>query len=79
MFLDFSQKDLLKEKLVNGNIVFIDDIFVSGATQKTAEQKIKNEIAKEMKIDVNKFVIAFFGINNIENLDYIVEKSDLIL
>jgi orotate phosphoribosyltransferase-like protein len=78
LILDFNQKISLKDYLEKGftRIVFVDDVFSSGTTEEVAEQRLM-QISKNIKID--KFVLAYLGENNRkpDNLEYIVNKSDL--
>jgi len=80
LLLDFNQKESLRENLKKGftSIAIVDDVFNSGISEEVAENKLK-EIAKDIKLDIHKFVIVFLGDNENkpDNLNYIIEKSEL--
>lgn len=80
LILDFNQIENLRENLEKGftSIAIIDDVFNSGITEDVAECKLK-EIAKDIELDIHRFVIVHLGDNDNkpDNLNYIIEKSEL--
>ncbi|MDW5548977.1 phosphoribosyltransferase [Methanosarcina sp.] len=83
LMLNFTQKGIkgIKKALIEGckNVIFIDDAYISGTTEKIAEKRVK-DIAKDINIQLNfhKFVVAFLGKNKPENLSCIVDINYLI-